>query len=54
MSNLELLIALAYTPLGVAMAIPYVLLAVAGIHHMWVHRAPTNKRTRVSAVRRRV
>jgi len=55
MSDLELLVALAYTPLGVAMAVPFVLLAVSGVHHMWVHRVPTNnRRTRVSAVRRRV
>ena len=53
MSDLELLVALASTPLGVAIALPFVGLAVSGVHHMWVHRVPVNnKRTRASAVRR--
>jgi ABC-type phosphate/phosphonate transport system permease subunit len=56
MSDLDLLVALASTPLGVAIALPFLMLAVSGIHHMWVHRAPVtnNRRTRLSAVRRRV
>jgi len=56
MSDLELLVALASTPLGYAMALPFVLLAVSGVHHMWVHRVPitNSRRTRLSAVRRRV
>ena len=40
MSSVELLVALASTPLGVAMALPFVLLALAGVHHMWVFRVP--------------
>ena len=40
MSDLDLLVALASTPLGVAIALPFLMLAVSGIHHMWVHRVP--------------
>jgi len=58
MSNLELLVALAYTPLGVAIALPFVCLALSGVHHIgttllpkvaviWVRRVPVNnKRTK--------
>jgi len=46
MSNLELLVALAYTPLGVTIALPFVCLALSGVHHIWVRRVPVNnKRT---------
>jgi hypothetical protein len=40
MSDLELLVALASTPLGVAIALPFLMLAVSGVYHMWVHRVP--------------
>lgn len=38
MSDLDLLVALAYTPLGLMVAVPFVLLAVSGVHHLWVQK----------------
>ena len=54
MSDLELLVALAYTPLGVTIALPFVCLALSGLHHMWVHRVPVTSRTARMRARRKV
>ena len=53
MSELELWLALASSPLGVVVALPFVLLGISGLHHMWVHRVPARTTRRLN-LRRRV
>lgn len=46
MTDLELLLALAQTPLGSAIAMPFAGAAVAGLHHIWTHRPRTRRELR--------
>ncbi len=46
MSDVELLVALASTPLGLMVGFPFVCLGVSGLHYVWVNRSPTIKSRR--------
>jgi hypothetical protein len=46
MTDLELLVALAQTPLGFAMGSPFIALVIAGLHHMWTNSPQTRRELR--------